>query len=221
MNPMSNLPVPGMRPRKRRSMGCLITTTIIMAILAGAAYFFVYKPVSQLAKGFSNIEAFTNLDKHINNTAPFAPPVNDELSADQVDRYIGVIQRVQADAMARINDLEHIFNAELLEDAGPVEAYRIFMGAYQELIDSAVAVKQEQVEAINAAGFSLEEYNWVKTQVAGAAGFSASELSLESLMSGELGGQQVAIKSNPTNQELIAPYMEDIGSWAPLLMFGL
>lgn len=221
MNPMSNLPVPGMPRRKRRSMGCLITTTIIMAILAGAAYFFVYKPVSQLAKGFSNIEAFADLDKHITNTSAFTPPANEELSEVQVEHYIGVIQRVQADAMARIDDLGHIFNEELLEDAGPIEAYRIFMGAYQEMLDAAVAVKEEQVEAINAAGFSLEEYNWVKTQVAGAAGFSASELSLESLMSGELGGQQVAVQSNSTNQELVQPYMEDIGSWAPLLMFGL
>lgn len=221
MNPMSNLPVPGMRRRKPRSMGCLIATLIIMAIVGGAGYFFVYKPVSQLAKGFSNIEAFVDLDKHIRNTSSFTPPANEELSEAQVERYIGVIQHVQADAMARISDLEHIFNDVDLDNVGPIEAYRVFMGAYRELLDAAVAVKEEQVQAINAAGFSLEEYNWVKTQVAGAAGFSASELSLESIMSGELGGQQVPVKSNAVNRELVAPYMEDIGSWAPLLLFGL
>lgn len=219
-NPMQQFPVPGVRRSKRR-MGCMIPMLIIALLVGGAGYFFLYRPVSQLASGFTNLTEFETLNTNIRNTASFTPPASNELSEQQVERYIDVINRIQTDAMARIQHLETLFEDVDIENLNVLNAYQTYLRVYQEVLDIAVEVKAEQVDALNAAGFSLEEYTWVKQQVAGAAGFSIGELNLTNLLSGEVGGQQVARSTNATNQELVSPYADQIGGWAPLFMFGL
>lgn len=220
-NPMNQMPTMPGRRRKPRGMGCLITMLIILLVVGGLGYFFLYKPVSQVAKGFSNLEAFTKLDRNLRITTPYNPPASGELTPDQVNRYMGVINSVQNEAMARIQALESTFGNVDFDNISPMEAYRTVMSAYREILDHAVGVKEQQVQALNANGFSLEEYNWVKEQVAGAAGFSAAELSLNSLLSGEIGGKEVQRSGNATNRELVQPHLQELGAWAPLLMFGL
>lgn len=215
---MNSLPIPR---RAKKRLGCFIPTLIITALLGAAGYFFVGKPVSQLAKGFSNLEAFTTLDKQVRNTSSYTPPASSELSEEQMTRYMSVIETVQASAMSRIQTLESSFGDVDFDNLGPVEAYRTVLTAYRVILDAAVGVKEEQVQALNAAGFSLEEYSWVRSQVAAAAGFSANELNLENLLSGELGGQTVPVASNAHNKALVEPFLGEFGEWAPLLLFGL
>lgn len=220
-NPMNQMPTMPGRRQKPRGMGCLITMLIIVLVVGGLGYFFVYKPVSQVAKGFSNLEAFTTLDQNVRVTTPYTPPASGDLTTDQVNRYMGVIEAVQTEAMARIQALEGTFGNVDFDNLSPMEAYRTVMGAYREILDHAIGVKEQQVQALNQNGFSLAEYNWVKEQVASAAGFSSAELSLNSLLSGELGGKEVQRSGNATNRELVQPHLQELGSWAPLLMFGL
>jgi hypothetical protein len=89
--------------------------------------------------------------------------------------------------------------------------------------------KQAKVEAMNRAGFSRDEYRWVRRQVLAAAGLSLSELDLEGMRTAaQERRDKVDVKtSSPepvtttANEALVASRRAQLESWLALAFFGL
>jgi hypothetical protein len=103
------------------------------------------------------------------------------------------------------------------------------LGALGDLGSLIVEAKRAQVEALNSAGFSLDQYNWTRKVVYEAAGlpmsidFSqviAKASSGEKLDSTTM--QEAAFGDVPQhNKELVSPHVEKLRERAGLAFFGL
>jgi hypothetical protein len=101
------------------------------------------------------------------------------------------------------------------------------LGAWGDVIALIVDAKREQVTALNAAGLSLSEYEWIRAQALLAMGYAAFGLNLEGLAGDSanfLGaGDSTApdVQALQRNRELLQPYEETVQEWLPLSFFGL
>jgi hypothetical protein len=94
--------------------------------------------------------------------------------------------------------------------------------------------KETQVRALNEAGFSLDEFEWIRTQVYAAAGLPLARFDLGELLrvTGEGGPglleQEIAIRRNrepafvpEQNKALAQPHRSQLEAWRALAFFGL
>jgi hypothetical protein len=86
-----------------------------------------------------------------------------------------------------------------------------------------VDAKEAQVDALNANGFSLGEYAWVRGQVIRAAGFSAYQVDLAALAADGDDDLVRELEADvpAANVALVAPYAEELEQFLPLAAFGL
>lgn len=114
------------------------------------------------------------------------------------------------------------------DKAGAVN-FMTAIAAFREIGPLYLKAKQAQVEAMNRAGFSMEEYRWVRRQVFLGAGLPLSEL--------DLGGMRTAaqekrdgvdVKTTPpeeaattANGELVSSRRAQLESWLALAFFDL
>jgi hypothetical protein len=99
------------------------------------------------------------------------------------------------------------------------------MGAVKDLVAVFVVAKRAQVEALNKAGFSLDEYRWVRSQVYGAAGLPVSQMDLARLAEAAKQGRTNVLTGNAVpeqNRALVKPYLDRLQrEWVSLAFFGL
>jgi hypothetical protein len=92
-----------------------------------------------------------------------------------------------------------------------------------------IEAKRAQVEALNQASFSLEEYHWVRQQVYAAvgivaAGFDVKDIKQLAEQAAGRGEREPAASIGDVperNKELVKPYEKKLQEWAPLAYFGL
>jgi hypothetical protein len=107
------------------------------------------------------------------------------------------------------------------------------LGALKDLSGVIVEGKRAQVDALNQAGFSLEEYTWVRGQVYSAAGLTLAQLNLKDLDFQKIAeaaksGSEAPMEKATTdqevperNKELVKPYAAKLQEWMALAFFGL
>ena len=101
--------------------------------------------------------------------------------------------------------------------------------AMRDLTTLLVDAKKAQVEGLNDAGFSVKEYEWIRTQVYAAVGMVAGGFDVKKLaeqakagnVEGFSGGDKASLPDVPEkSKELVAPYEKQLKEWAPLAFFG-
>ncbi len=107
------------------------------------------------------------------------------------------------------------------------------VGAYKDLARTYVDAKKAQVEALNAANFSLSEYRWVRQQAYAAVGMPVMDFDVSKIIDDATSGrtpQQPQAPSlggslGPTgpevNKTLVAPHKKQLEDNAALSFFGL
>ena len=209
---------------KKLAIGCGIVL-LLVGIGAGIAGYMVYRTAKSYLAQFQQIAA---LDKNVTNQSPFTPPATGELSEEHVVRFAVVQERMhnslgkRIDEMtARQNEFQRRQESER-RDASPGEVVAVV----RDMMGLILEAKNAQVEALNQARFSLDEYYWVRERVYAAAGMTITELSLRNLPEAMREGnltQQVRNSDPvpPRNAQLVAPYLPKMKEWAPLAFFGL
>lgn len=203
---------------KKFVAGCLIAVAAVLAVGGGAAYYYVVRPLTATVKAGTELGRLAELEKKVRNQRPFTPPADRVLEASDVERYLQVTGSVLGGLQSRATELEAKYESLRQGDPG----VRQVLNAYSEIISLVVQAKEMQVAALNEAGFSVAEYDWVRRSVLEAAGHGVAQVNLAALAQGEV--EEAARSGQPvprTNVELVTPHLERIGEYVGLAMFGL
>jgi hypothetical protein len=216
---------------KKVAIGCLVLV-VVLGVLGAVGSYFVYRKVKSTVAEFSELGRVPEIERGVRNTVSYTPPESGELTSQQVERYVRVQDAVRARLGASFDEMERQYK-DLLEkkEAGPLDLPQL-IAAYRDLAKTYISAKQAQVDALNTAGFSLQEYSWVRRQVYAALGLPIMDIDVarivEDIRSGQtppdpsvtLGGS-IGPSGPEKNRELVEPHKKTLEDNAPLAMFGL
>ena len=215
---------------KKFAIGCGIVL-LVLAVLGVAVGYYVYSNyVRPMAGSFAEMSKLADIEKEVRNTASFTAPESGELNEVMVTRFVKVQEQLQGKLGNKLGQLKSKY--ELLDKSFKAEnreaSVSEVFGALKDLSGILLEAKRAQVEALNANGFSVKEYEWVRGQVYAAVGVVAAAFDMKNIekMAREAGRGESevsgAIGDVPeVNKTLVAPYEEKLKEWAPLAFFGL
>lgn len=178
---------------KKLVIGCGLGLVLFAVAASAAFYYFVYRPAKTFVGSMAEMGEIAELDAKVTNTQAFTGPADGALTAAQVTRFVAVQESLHARLGAKAAELEAKYrdieqrgdgNASLTEVAG----------AYKDLFGMIGEAKRAQVEALNAQGFSVEEYGWVKARFYEAAGVEMTGLDFRELATALKDGNLDAVK---------------------------
>jgi hypothetical protein len=215
---------------KKLAIGCLVI--LVLAGIAGAVgTWWVYRKVTTTVGQFAELGSVPELERSVRNTRPFAPPATGELTAAQVERLVQVQRAVRARLGQRFAEMQQKYKTLLAKEKATVVDLPQLVAAYRDLAAAWMDAKRAQVEALNEAGFSLDEYRWVRRQAYAAVGLPIVDLDvsrlIENIQKGtaeqepaELAGS-VGPSGPEVNRQLVEPYRQELEDNAALASFGL
>jgi hypothetical protein len=104
------------------------------------------------------------------------------------------------------------------------------ISAYRDLAAAYMDAKRAQVEALNRAGLSMEEYRWTRSQAYAALGMPLMDLDVAGLIEDVKAGRQVATPTfriavptagSPATRPLVEPHRKALEANVALASFGL
>ena len=217
-----------MSPMKKLLLGCL-GVLLLAAIVGGVlGYVYIVRPAREYLAALGQIASLSELDQQVRNWKPFEPPVSGELSPELVERFAGVRQSIQAALGGQFARLaERVAGLDAAALSGRV-GVRDLVAASRDLAKAVGDAKRAQVAALNEAGLSLAEYEWVEQRMYEAAGLLVSSLDIEALQAALTSGAERVELKRPEpgpvpdrNRELVAPYLDRLKEWLPLTWIGL
>lgn len=194
---------------KKIAFGCL--GVLLLLSLAGGiiVYRFVIVPGRSMMQSAEALQQIETLNQDIRNQQPFTAP--ESLTANHVDRFVGVQRQLLAQLEGRMGELEARYEQTDQNDM----TFNEIINVWQDLAGVLVDAKRAQVDALNAADFSLAEYAWVRQQVFIALGYSNIT---------ELPGAQQQMSDSDVSPEAVAlvrPHQELLQQTVVLSAFGL
>lgn len=213
---------------KKAIVGILLILVIVFGALFTRAYLRV-RPMLPVVSARGRIAIAQRLEADIVNKAPFTRAHGEELSDDQVTRFLAIEERVDAAIAADYAAFQsHATHLEAMRAQDlPVTALDVLRG-FAPLGGRFLKARQAQVSGLNDARFSKDEYDWVKAHVYAAAGRDLSHLSLQSIVEDpDLTirvriVQEHLLDSTPgSNRRLVASHLSKIERWRAFAFFDL
>jgi hypothetical protein len=215
---------------KKLLIACLVIV-VIGAIGIATASYFAYRAASpylqQASDYVSGLKALPELEQKIAEKSSYKAPANGELTAQQVERFARVQERVRQNLGTRIEEIEKKHSVlKSNETPSPSDA----LAAMSAVLGLFIDARRYQVDALNVEKFSQSEYDWVRARVCAAAGMQfTSAFDLRKIEEMARSGQErVGLSPNfdlpevpARNRELVKPHMDDMEKWLPLAFFGL
>jgi hypothetical protein len=143
---------------------------------------------------------------------------------------MSVQQKVRSRLGARVAEFEQKYRTLLAKDSATVTDAPALISAYRDLATTYVEAKRVQVDALNEAGLSLDEYRWVRRQAYAALGMPMMDLDMSQLVqevqSGRTPTSPVATtplgpSGSPATVKLVEPHRKTLEANAGLAFFGL
>ncbi len=215
---------------KKLLIGCLLTT-VVLAIVGIAGSYWLYRKVSSTVSQFAEFAEVPKIEQQVRNTATFTPPASGELTAAQVERFVGVQAQVRQRLGQRFEEMQRRYKTLFDKPEATVVDLPALMSAYRDLAGTWMDAKRAQTEALNAANFSLEEYRWVRGQAYTALGLPFMDVDVarlvESITSGKapheparMGGS-IGPGGPEQNQKIVEPFRKPLEDNVALASFGL
>jgi hypothetical protein len=214
---------------KNLAIGCAVF--ILICVVGGAVgSYFVYHKVRSTVAGFAELGKVPEIERGVRNRTPYVPPPSGELSQSQLQRYLAVQQTVRSHLGAQATVFERNYHRLLAKKEATAMDMPELVAAYRDLAGVYVDGKRAQVDALNKAGFSLEEYRWVRTQSYAALGVPMMDMDITRMIEDAQAGRTPAPPNRiiplgptgpPANQKLVKPYEKAIVDYAPYGFFGL
>lgn len=216
---------------KKLAIGCF-AVVVLLAIAAAVGSFYIYRQVRGTVAQFSELSSVPELERGVRNKQSFTPPSTGQLTEPQVERLVRVQGRVRERLGAGFAQLETKYKDFFdQKDVTALDTPKL-IAAYRDLAALYMEGKRGQIDALNDAGLSLEEYRWVRNQAYAAVGIPIVDLDVSKLVSSISSGQQAEEvpgqiggsfgPSGPEeNQKLVEPVKKQLESNAALASFGL
>lgn len=206
-------------------LGCGALVLIVLVAGGAALWWFVARPIAQIATAAQDVARIQEIDARVVDRDPYAPPADGALADAQVERYLAVLQRVRGDLEGSYRTLEARY-AEIDGRRPELADVPRLAGAYADFLGLLVAAKESQVAALNAEGFSLAEYAWVRSEVLRAAGLPGSTYDLSTFVravtsDGSMAGPGTAVHVPEANRALVERIAPELGEVAFLALLGL
>jgi hypothetical protein len=205
-------------------------------VVGGVGGYFLYQKfvapvVGPMTEFVTNAQKMADIEKDIRNKSSFTAPANGELTEEMVTRFVKVQSHIQSKLGARMDELKATYDKldKTLSNEQRKASFTEAITAMSDLTSLLVDTKKAQVEGLNDAGFSVKEYEWIRTQVYAAVGMVAGGFDVKKLaeeakagnVEGFSGGDKASLPDVPEkNKELVAPYEKQLKEWAPLAFFG-
>jgi hypothetical protein len=157
---------------KKWLVGCLIVGLLLLVVGGGAAYWFVWRPLSAAGGDFmgqvDELKKIGEAEQAVKNQSPFTAPADSKLSIAQVNAFVTVQQTIFDKMGPDVAVLEEKYK-KMGENGTPENAdLKDVMGAYADITRLMSKAKQAQVAGLNVQNMSLEEYRWIREQVSAA-----------------------------------------------------
>jgi hypothetical protein len=166
---------------KKLAIGCGIALLLTGITAAGIAYY-VYRQVSSTVTQFAELAQVPDLELGVRNRAPFVPPASEELTDSQVTKLLQVQSEVRRRLGERMAAFEAKYKTLTEKDNASVGDAPAILRAYGDLAATWLDAKRGQIEALNGAGLSLDEYRWIREQAYRALGLPFVDLDISRLV---------------------------------------
>ncbi len=201
--------------RNRFIGGCLIAVAVLVVLLAGAAWWFVGRPISQVARSAQELSRIGSMDVQLDNRSQFAAPADGLLAEEQVTRYMAVLESIRLDMEARFRQLEQRYEQVGTERPTLMDIPRM-AGAYADFIGLLGDARRAQIDALNEQGFSQSEYAWTRREVLRAAGLQGADYDIGNFLTA-LGGDGDTQLTSTAEWSVPEENRELVGRWQPQL----
>ncbi len=214
---------------KKLAIGCAVLLVLGIAGAAAASYL-AYRKVTSTIAGFAELSSLPELERSVRNQRPFAPPASGEPNPTQIERLLEVQHAVRTRLGARADEIERRYQRLLAKDSATVVDLPELVSAYRDLAAAYVDAKRAQVDALNRAGLSLEEYRWTRSQMYAALGMPLMDLDVSRIIEDVKAGRQPAAQGyrmtvgrtgSPAVQRLVEPHRKALEANVGLAFFGL
>ena len=166
---------------KKLAIGCGLVLLLTGVTAAGVAYY-LYRQVSNTIAQFSGFAELPELEARVQNKSPYRPPSTEELTEAQVQKLAQVQSAVRQRLGQRIQDFEAKYKLLLEKQKANVADAPAVIRAYGDLASTWMDAKRAQIDALNAAQMSVEEYRWIREQAYRALGQAFVDLDIARLV---------------------------------------
>ncbi len=202
---------------KKFLIGCLAVFAILGVVGGYFGYRFIYKPAQQVIKSAEKFTQIADLEKQVQNIQDFVTPDESLLNQAQVERFMQVQSQMRESLKEKLDTLESKYK-ELESKKDNLNIMQTLQG-YRDMLNLILEAKKAQIAALNAQGFSLGEYKWVKEQVMAASGFPFKGIDWSNP---EAEPSLLNLQDSPqANIDLVAPFKETLEQTLGLSFFGL
>jgi hypothetical protein len=214
---------------KKLAIGCLVVFVILCAGAVTAGYYLYFK-VRSVATQVAEFRQIPQIEAGIRVKTPFTPPTTGELTSAQLERFMKVQATVKDRLGKNLEALQRNYKSlSDKKDANVTDLPQI-LSAYRDLAASWMDAKRAQVQALNDAGLSLEEYRWIRDETYQALGVPFVSMDFariaEQVKAGQTTGEAVlgggvSGPIPPANAKLVEPFRKQLSDALPLAAFGL
>jgi hypothetical protein len=214
---------------KKLAIGCAVLLVLGMVGAGGASYV-AYRKVSSAFAGFAELGSLPELERAVRNQRPFEPPAAGEPSREQIEWLLAIQQAVRDRLGERADQIEHRYRRLLAKDKATAVDAPELISAYRDLAGAYLDGKRAQVEALNRAGLSLEEYRWTRSRAYAALGMSLLDVDVSGIIEDVKAGRQPtgpafhpteASTGSPAARQLVEPHRKTLEANVGLAFFGL
>jgi hypothetical protein len=216
---------------KKLAIGCGIAVFVVGAACAGILYY-GYTKVKSFGTQFAELAQTHDIERGVKVQTPFVVPSSGELTQAQVDKLMKVTSRVHDRLEKDMAVFQRTYQTLAQKKETTAADLPALMSAYKDLAANWLSAKRAQVDALNEAGLSLEEYRWIRS-----ASYAALDIPFVDVDFGRIadqvknaGGQvngyamvggALAGKGPASNQKLVEPHRKQLEDYMPLAAFGL
>jgi hypothetical protein len=214
---------------KKLAIGCGLALLVTGVAAAGVAYY-VYRQVSSTVAQFAELGKITDIERDVRNRVAFTPPSTEELTAAQVEKLVKVQTHVRQKLGEQMKAFEAKYKALAEKQDATLADAPALLAAYRDLAATWLDAKRSQVEALNDAGLSLDEYRWIRHQAYRALGQPFVDLDIARIVdeakrgvssqAGELKGA-IGQAGPELNRQLVEKFKKLLEENIALASFGL
>jgi hypothetical protein len=223
---------------KKLAIGCAVVLVLFGIAAAGVTYY-VYRQARTMVAQFAELSQVPNIERGLKLRGSYTPPVSEELTASQLERLLRVQTKIKQRLGTRFAELDQKYKTLTQKKEATIADMPALMAAYRDLAAAWVEAKRTQVDALNEAELSLEEYRWIREQAYRAVGMPYVDLDVgkiaNAVKSGNVdfspGGRtrnepgtlrgSIGPSGPEANRKLVEPFKRQLEDNVPLASFGL
>jgi hypothetical protein len=214
---------------KKLAIGCGLAVLVTGIAAAGVAYY-VYHQVSSTVAQFAELGKISDLEREVRNRVSFTPPSTEELSEAQLEKLVQVQTHVRQKLGEHIKAFEAKYRTLAEKKDATLADAPALLSAYRDLAATWMDAKRSQVEALNNANLSIEEYRWIRNQAYRALGQPFVDLDIAKVVenakrgvteqAGQLRGA-IGPDGPEANRKLVEKFKKFLEDNIALASFGL